>query len=227
MKMFRREKNSFYSRFTTKNCMVSKSLRQWNLRVKVGRNLEWVRYIPRSTVWNAKDLFSLDGEMNSKKSEAGRDDVTTNLQSADLPQSMESRSFEQTCWFGNLSDELRQTEASFTEELSGFLKEQEAQIELYEKASELEKRGLKYRSFNPYETWASKWIACPVAYLFPKDRREECLGDLYEVNWGMQNNGYSRWFINVINVAQSVVWVCSAIQIKVSDLFTFRVQKSD
>ena len=49
-------------------------------------------------------------------------------------------------------------------------------VENLEKFSKLNKRLRKYKKSDPAETWASRWIASPIAYLFPPERREEWLG---------------------------------------------------
>lgn len=83
------------------------------------------------------------------------------------------------------------------------LEEKEASLRLLEKASELEKRSRKYKSFDPAETWATRWVACPIAYLFPPERREEWLGDVYESNREMLHKDYPRWFVSAINRSYS------------------------
>lgn len=69
------------------------------------------------------------------------------------------------------------------------------------------------------ETWVSRWIYCPIAYLCPKERREEWLGDLYEVNSQMIQQGYPRWLINIVDGGKALVIALSAIQIKITDFF--------
>lgn len=115
--------------------------------------------------------------------------------------------------------------ASEMEAFSACLKSEEAQLDLLEKASEIERRKRKYKRFDPVETWSSRWIASPVAYLFPAERREEWLGDLYEVNREMLHKGYPLWCVNIINVGRTLILIVSAIQIKLSDLISLGVQK--
>ena len=95
-----------------------------------------------------------------------------------------------------------------------------AEVEKQEKLSKLNKRLRKYKKFDPAETWASKWIACQIAYLFPEERREEWLGDLYEVNSEMFHKGYPRWIVNLNNLAKTVILVLSALKIKLSDFLS-------
>lgn len=92
--------------------------------------------------------------------------------------------------------------------------------EKLEKFSKLNKRLRKYKKSEPGETWVSRWIASPIAYLFPPERREEWLGDLYEVNGEMLNKGYPRWFVNLTNLGKTVILIISALQIKLSDLLS-------
>jgi hypothetical protein len=90
-----------------------------------------------------------------------------------------------------------------------------------EKLSKLNKRLRKYKKSEPSETWVSRWIASPIAYLFPPERREEWLGDLYEVNGEMLHKNYPRWQVNLNNLGKTVILMISALQIKLSDLLSF------
>jgi hypothetical protein len=106
-----------------------------------------------------------------------------------------------------------------------FLEKEEARLELLEKVSELERRKRKYKKSDPVETWTSRWVCSPVAYLFPADRREEWLGDLYELNREMLHKDYPLWIVNTINVGRTLILILSAIQIKLSDLISLKVEK--
>lgn len=112
-------------------------------------------------------------------------------------------------------------------EIQEDIEQKEAQLKLLEKASGLEKRLRKYKESDPVETWASRWIASPVAYLFPADRREEWLGDLYEVNREMLHKDYPRWLVNVINIGRTIIFALSALQIKITDFLLPGQRKSD
>lgn len=104
--------------------------------------------------------------------------------------------------------------------------QREAELELLERGSALKRRERKYQQGDPAETWASRWVASLVAYLLSADRREEWLGDLYEINREMLNKGYPRWCVSIINVGRSIILVVSALQIKLSDLMTLKVKKT-
>ncbi|MCT7953541.1 hypothetical protein NG798_27470 [Ancylothrix sp. C2] len=108
----------------------------------------------------------------------------------------------------------------FLEELEPSIEEVTARLEKLEKRSKLEKKLRKYKRFEPSETWASRWVASPIAYLFPEERREEWLGDLYEVNREMIHKGYPFWAINTINVGKTAVLVLSSLKIKLSDFIS-------
>jgi hypothetical protein len=112
------------------------------------------------------------------------------------------------------------------EVVTEFLEKEEARLELLEKVSELERRKRKYKKSDPVETWASRWVCSPVAYLFPVERREEWLGDLYELNREMLHKGYPLWLVNTINVGRTLILILSAIKIKLSDLISLKVEKS-
>ncbi|MDF2387642.1 hypothetical protein JMG10_39725 [Nostoc ellipsosporum NOK] len=96
-----------------------------------------------------------------------------------------------------------------------------------EKISKLNKRLRKYKKSEPAETWFSRWIASPIAYLFPEERREEWLGDLYEVNQEMLHKGYPRWQVNLNNFLKTLTLIISALKIKLSDLFSLGKVKSE
>ncbi len=70
------------------------------------------------------------------------------------------------------------------------------------------------------ELWARKWIARPVAVLFPKQKREEWLGDLHEIidRW-QRKYQYPIWFINLMIIVKTFVLILSAIEIRIVDLF--------
>lgn len=94
-----------------------------------------------------------------------------------------------------------------------------------EKFSQLNKRLRKYKKSDSAETWASR-IASQIAYLFPSERREEWLGDLYEVNREMLHKGYPHWQINLNNLAKTVILIISALKIRLSDFISLGKVKS-
>lgn len=98
-------------------------------------------------------------------------------------------------------------------------------LELLEKASKLETRLRRYKRSDSIETWSTRWVASPVAYLLPETRREEWLGDLYEVNREMIHKGYPRWVIHLINTGRTFLLIWSSIEIKLSDLLNFLSRK--
>jgi hypothetical protein len=76
---------------------------------------------------------------------------------------------------------------------------------------------------DPAETWSSRWVASPVAYLFPKERREEWLGDLREVSYIMlHQESYPRWMVNIVVAGRTVVLLASALKIQLSDLLALK-----
>ncbi|MEM9772257.1 MAG: hypothetical protein AAF889_11795 [Cyanobacteria bacterium P01_D01_bin.73] len=112
------------------------------------------------------------------------------------------------------------------EEIAKEIADEEALVELFEQRSKLERRKRKYKQSDPAETWASRWVALPIASLFPADRREEWLGDLYELNREMLHKNYPRWSVSAINVGKTVVLIFSALQIKLSDFFSPQAKKT-
>ena len=99
-------------------------------------------------------------------------------------------------------------------------------LELLEETSRLHKRFRKYKRSDPAETWTSRWVASSIAYLFPENSREEWLGDLYEVNREMLHKEYPRWWVNSITALRTLILVISALQIKLSDLLTFKINST-
>ncbi len=69
-----------------------------------------------------------------------------------------------------------------------------------------------------YQTWADRWLAYPVICLFPADRREEWLGDLYEVRNDLIDKQYPRWLVNFHIAGRTLILVYSALKISLIDL---------
>lgn len=93
-------------------------------------------------------------------------------------------------------------------------------IEREKQASDLRKRSRRFTESNPAETWASRCIASPIAYLFPELRREEWLGDLYETNREMLLKSYPRWVVNVNNILRTIALVESGLRTKLQEWFS-------
>ena len=70
------------------------------------------------------------------------------------------------------------------------------------------------------KTLISRWVAVPIAYLFPKAHREEWLGDLHESHQEMIDEEYPRWLINVVDILRVFVLIGSALKINLTDLIT-------
>ncbi len=83
-----------------------------------------------------------------------------------------------------------------------------------------------HRSYQ-VDTPISRWIASPVVYLFPKSRREEWLGDLYELHIEMQQKDYPPWIINTIDILRTVILIFSAIKITVADLIIINIRTKE
>ena len=98
------------------------------------------------------------------------------------------------------------------------------QIHLLEEAARLAREERKYLESEKVETWASRWVAAPIAYLLPEEHREEWLGDLYEVNWQMLNKGYPKLLVNFVNVGRTTILIVSSLQIKLIDLLPLGIK---
>jgi hypothetical protein len=128
-----------------------------------------------------------------------------------------------------LSEKLRKGEATedSLQSIIETIEQQEAQLRLLERISDLEKDRRKYKKSDTAETWVSRWIASPIAYLFPRERREEWLGDLYELHREMLHKDYPRWWINLVDLVRTIILIVSAFQIKFSDFFSVGAKKSE
>jgi hypothetical protein len=112
-------------------------------------------------------------------------------------------------------------------DLEGLIQAATLEVEKLENLTKLQKRLRKYKKSDYVETWVSKWISCPIAYLFPEERREEWLGDLYELNREMLHKSYPRWMVNLINIGRTIILIFSALQIKISDFLLLGYRKSE
>ena len=74
-------------------------------------------------------------------------------------------------------------------------------------------------TFN--KTWVLRWVAIPIAYLFPKKDREEWLGDLREMHHDLiVEEKYPIWVVNTITLGRTIILVWSAIEVRVLDLLS-------
>jgi hypothetical protein len=102
------------------------------------------------------------------------------------------------------------------EQTRGELEQLERLIEVAQEASKLRKKARVFSQPDSTETWASRWIASPIAYLFPEIQQEEWLGDLYETNYKMLRKGRHRWELNVNNIVRTIELIESALRVKLS-----------
>ena len=68
------------------------------------------------------------------------------------------------------------------------------------------------------ELWSVRWVAYPIACLFPRQKREEWIGDLHEVILRLEDKRYPRLLINCICVVSTFILILSAIEISIKDL---------
>jgi hypothetical protein len=124
-----------------------------------------------------------------------------------------------------LNSENKQVSSSF-EQLEQYLDLEEKQVELLERLNTLQRRKRKQQKQDWIETWVIRWIASPIAYLVPAQRREEWLGDLYEVTWEMRyKKHYPLWFVNMVNLGQSIILIISASKIQILDILKSSIKK--
>ena len=206
------KKNSSCSHCTEKNSMDSKFLKQSKKQVKEQLSSLLGHFTRFFTRLKKSNSLNPDGAMSVQNVEVRAGDITDS-QEAERLQSKLSKPLETTFWHGNLSNEMQQLEVK------------KIQIHLLEEAAYLAREERKYVESEKVDTWASRWVAAPIAYLLPEEHREEWLGDLYEVNWQMLNKGYPKLMVNVVNIGRTTILIVSSLQIKLTDLFTFGVTK--
>lgn len=66
------------------------------------------------------------------------------------------------------------------------------------------------------KSWTTRWLAIPVALILPKDRREEWLGDLYDLYNNKIVQKYPPFVANLIVICRTLVLIGSAIEINFS-----------
>lgn len=200
-----------------KNSTGFKFLRQFLRSVTALGRWVWALCTQRSTSSKKRDSSHRDGVMKSERNAVGRADATTSSLAKVKQLWKQSNLSAPDSWNGTLY--------SKEEDAKVFAKYQKDHIVL-----ELEHKGGKYYTTvrlqteqlvqkELQETWSSRWVAEPIAALFPIGYREEWLGDLHEINWDLVCKGYPRWLINVVNLGRTMILIISALKIKVSDFF--------
>jgi len=81
-------------------------------------------------------------------------------------------------------------------------------LEINREASNLRKQAYLFSHPDSVETWATRWIASPIAHLFSGIRPDELLGDLRQSNYEMLRQGHHRWEVNLNNT----LWTIDVIQ---------------
>ena len=71
---------------------------------------------------------------------------------------------------------------------------------------------------KPKEYWSVRWVAYPIACLFPRQKREEWLGDQHEVILNLEDKDYPDLLINTICICLTLILIASAIAINIMDL---------
>ena len=223
------EKNSYYSLSIEKNYTVFKFLKQWKRQVTEKGNWESERYILFYIHWKKKVSSNLVGETKKEEKEEEQEEDTINLQEMESQHWKQSNHLEKNLCRGNLAKEkanqYTKIDNRTQEEIAKQIDELKTSLEVIEKYSKLNRKLHKYTKQNPYETWSSRWIAAPTAYLISKEKREEWIGDLNEINEEMVRKEYPRWLINIINVGQTSILVFSALKIKAGDILSVFKQK--
>lgn len=210
------KKNSSYSHSTEKNCTDSKFPKQSLSQVEKDQKLAWGLSTQFSTPLSESSSSNLDGEM-SEQSAAVPVVVTTDSQEAENALSRTCKHSEVTYKHGNPRKTLQSLNL-----VAQNLAVEKYKIRLRQDSEHLAREQRKYSKIH---TAVTRYLSVPVACLFPEDRREEWLGDLYEVNWQLLSEEYPIIVINVIDAAKTIVLITSALQIKFMDLIPFVSQK--
>ena len=198
--------------------MDSKFLKRSKKQVKEKLSFLLVPFTRFFTRLKKSNSLNPGGEMSVLNVEV-RDVDITDSREAERLRSKLNKPLEPTFWHGNLSNEL-----VFYMTIARQLELKKIQIHLLEEAAHLAREERKYMESEKVETWASRWVAAPIAYLLPEEHREEWLGDLYEVNWQMLNKGYPKLLVNFVNIGRTTILIVSSLQIKLIDLLPLGIK---
>ena len=170
--------------------------------------------------------MSLDGVMKSVLNEVAQGDATTSSLEVEYRYSTASKISVQVSQNGNQSKQCKIQVCGSEQEVRVFLHTFSANYLKWKSTatiaarhvSDLDLSDLEEPSLPVYETWANRWIAYPIICLFPAERREEWIGDLYEIRNNLLDQDYPRWLVNGVIVARTGLLIASALKVWLIDL---------
>jgi hypothetical protein len=209
-----RQKSWFYSRsIPAKNSMADDSSKS-------------VVFTQHSMHWKRKVSSNPNGVTILLTIAAAQDDATTNSRVKALQRLIPSWSSEIDSYSGNrhfkFSVKVSELPSirNFADALkvqneteSDFLDAVEQQLDNLDRAAKLRQRSWQYEPPDTAKMPAVYWFAWPISRFFSKDRREEWIGNLLEINEKDLQMGYQRWYVNFLTVAHTVLLILSAIRI--------------
>jgi hypothetical protein len=176
--------------------------------------------------WKRKVSSNPDGVTILLTIEAAQDDVTTNSRVKALQRLMPSWSSAIDSFSGNRRSKFSikfselLNKGDFADALNAqneterdLLDAVEQKLDNLDRAAKLRQRSWQYEPPDIARIPAVYLFAAPISRFFSKERREEWMGDLLETIEQDLQNGYYKWFINLLTVARTIQLVLSAIQI--------------
>jgi len=103
------------------------------------------------------------------------------------------------------------------ERLKDQLEQARTLLEISREASKLYKQAYVFSHPGSVETWATRWVASPIAHLFLEMRPDEWLNVLRESNYEMLKQGHHRWEINLNNTLLAISLIESALTMKLRE----------
>jgi hypothetical protein len=221
------QKSWFYSlSIPAKNSMACKSPKPCPMPAMANDSSRSVVFTQHSMHWKRKVSLNPDGVTILLTIEAEQDDVTTNSRVKALQHLIPSWSSEIDSFSGNhrfkfsIKFSELPSKCDFADALkvqneteSDLLDAMEQQLDNLDRAAKLRQRSWQYEPPDTAKIPAVYLFAAPISRFFSKERREEWMGDLLETIEQDLQNGYYKWFINLLTVARTIQLVLSAIQI--------------
>jgi hypothetical protein len=234
-----RPKSWFYwLSILAKNSTAYKSPRLCLMPAMADDSSKSVVFTPHSTHWKRKVFSNPDGVTIFLTIEAAQDDVTTNSRVKELQHLIPSWSSEIDCSSGNhhFKFSVKVSELPSKGDFADALKAQnetesdlldavEQQLDNLDRAAKLRQRSWQYEPPDIAKMPAVYLFAAPISRFFSKERREEWMGDLLETIEQDLQNGYYKWFINLLTVGRTFQLVLSSVQIYWIDKLNMFFQK--
>jgi hypothetical protein len=221
------QKSLFYLlSIPAKNSMAYKSPKPCPMPAMADDSSKSVVFTQHSMHWKRKVSSNPNGVTILLTIAVAQDDATTNSRVKALQRLIPSWSSAIDCSSGNRHFKFTvnvselPSKGDFADALkvqneteSALLDAVEQQLDNLDRAAKLRQRSWQYEPPDTAKMPAVHWFAWPISRFFPKDRREDWMGNLLEINEKDLQMGYQRWYVNLLTVAHTVVLILSAIQI--------------